>query len=275
MLEMESRWNEMFNQLHDYYTAHGDTLVPSSYPRDQVLSNWVAQQRAHKKHQKLTASKIQVLESIDFAWVPADDAWLEMYEQAKDYFLAHGSIEMYTPRQSRNRLSRWVVYQRVAYNKGLLSEVKFVLLEAINFVWDVKSASWSDSYMELINFKAVYGHTRVPKRYQNRQLYVWVYTQRDSNKNYNLSESRQAALNVIGFEWVVPSTPWESNYLLLIEFKRAYGHCRVKMPKSGCKKLPNWVIRQRQCFKKGELSCERIALLDSIGFEWRVEAALP
>ena len=41
----EERWNEMFKKLKLYKKRHGNTLVPTKYPKDKQLGNWVCAQR--------------------------------------------------------------------------------------------------------------------------------------------------------------------------------------------------------------------------------------
>jgi hypothetical protein len=60
---------------------------------------------------------------------------------------------------------------------------------------------------------------------------------------------------------------WEEMYDQLKQFKNSYGHCIVpqKYPQLG-----GWVKRQRERKKKGQLSDDRAALLEKIGFVWQI-----
>ena len=61
---------------------------------------------------------------------------------------------------------------------------------------------------------------------------------------------------------------WEERFAQLVAYRERFGHCRV--PAKWEENIPfgHWVHVQREFKKKGMLSEERIARLDSIGFEW-------
>jgi len=67
-----------------------------------------------------------------------------------------------------------------------------------------------------------------------------------------------------------PKAPanWEALVQALVAFKKDKGHCRVPQGWSGNPQLATWVSNQRQVFRKGELSEERVARLNDLGFEW-------
>lgn len=62
---------------------------------------------------------------------------------------------------------------------------------------------------------------------------------------------------------------WNERYMLLIDFKKEFGHCNVpdKTICKGCE-LGRWVTRQR--VRKPKLSPDRILRLNSIGFVWNI-----
>ena len=62
---------------------------------------------------------------------------------------------------------------------------------------------------------------------------------------------------------------WLHNFQELLEYKKEYGHCNVPSTHDD-KSLASWVHRQRTQYKKSELSEERIARLNVIGFSWYV-----
>eukprot|EP00873_Tetraselmis_striata_P026272 jgi/Tetstr1/446536/TSEL_034061.t1 len=63
---------------------------------------------------------------------------------------------------------------------------------------------------------------------------------------------------------------WLAMYEQLAAFKKQEGHCRVPNRYATNPKLGRWVMTQRAAKKKGELSEERVALLEELGFEWRL-----
>lgn len=61
-------WCEMYERLQKYKRKHGDCDVPSSYPADPNLANWVANQRHRKKMGSLSTDRVQKLNSVGFIW---------------------------------------------------------------------------------------------------------------------------------------------------------------------------------------------------------------
>jgi hypothetical protein len=100
-----------------------------------------------------------------------------------------------------------------------------------------------------------------------------VKEQRRFGKRGKLSKDRVAQLNGIGFTWVVLENPrpWDESFEMLKAYKEEYGHCRVtdSVEFRGVK-LGIWVATQRRSHKKGELSEEKVARLNEIGFTWAV-----
>jgi len=61
---------------------------------------------------------------------------------------------------------------------------------------------------------------------------------------------------------------WEALFQALVAFKENQGHCGVPDRWSENPELGRWVANQRQTFRKGKLSEERVARLEALGFEW-------
>ena len=57
----------------------------------------------------------------------------------------------------------------------------------------------------------------------------------------------------------------------LKKYRATHNHCRVPTGWREDPRLANWVAVQRRRRKKGKLSAARIAALDSVGFDWRIE----
>ena len=151
---------------------------------------------------------------------------------------------------------------------------------------------WQHKFDLLCAFQRENGHCQVPQRYivDSVKLGQWVATQRQVYRNYMdgkkvdafISEERIAQLNSIGFVWgakdpMTDDEKWQFKFDLLCGFQRENGHCRVpERFHVDSVKLGIWVKNQRKAYRgngKQGVACisgERIAQLNSIGFEWRV-----
>lgn len=63
---------------------------------------------------------------------------------------------------------------------------------------------------------------------------------------------------------------WKVMFEMLVEFKDKYGHCNVSRWDANNSTLGMWASNQRTKKQKGNLLDDRIACLDSIGFEWNL-----
>jgi superfamily II DNA or RNA helicase len=66
---------------------------------------------------------------------------------------------------------------------------------------------------------------------------------------------------------------WDINFGKLQKFKEEHGDCRVPNSYDSNRPLAAWVKNQRQNYRKGILTAERIAKLEKLGFEWEVTTA--
>jgi len=137
----DAKWLQKLDVLLKYKQSQGDFLVPSSYPDDPTLSNWVASQRAqyklYKKGSKshMTERRLTILTDAGFPFsvtkVKKEAAhqdrvifdakpWLEKY---KDFLLCiatHGSLE--TLQKTNPFLAEWVAKQVAKQRDGHSSE---------------------------------------------------------------------------------------------------------------------------------------------------------
>mmetsp|Transcript_22228 Transcript_22228/g.25020 ORF Transcript_22228/g.25020 Transcript_22228/m.25020 type:complete len:227 (+) Transcript_22228:148-828(+) len=68
---------------------------------------------------------------------------------------------------------------------------------------------------------------------------------------------------------------WNKMYQNLIAYKKQYRTTIVPKRYKGGQNLGTWVYTQRQCYKKKEMSIERINYLESIGFVWKIRECVP
>jgi hypothetical protein len=98
-------------------------------------------------------------------------------------------------------LRKWIGWQRFNNKKGKLTVERTEKLNKIGFPW-VCREKWEDRFRELCYFKAIHGHTNVPRK-DHPQLGSWVQTQRQKRKNCSISQERMDKLNSIEFCWGV------------------------------------------------------------------------
>jgi hypothetical protein len=86
-----------------------------------------------------------------------------------------------------------------------------------------------------------------------------------------LSPERVAQLNELRFVWNTLDLAWETMFAELQLYKEQFGDCKIPQSWAENPGLGRWVNTQRQRRRKGALSAEREARLDSLGLVWEVK----
>lgn len=130
---------------------------------------------------------------------------------------------------------------------------------------------FKDRFLELVEFKADHGHADVPR--DGSVLGLWAGAQRTQYKNKELPARRIKALAAIGFNFnpnedvmALEQRYFKSQVYDLVVYRAQHGDCKV--PKDGSR-LSRWVGSLRAQYKRGEVSEDRVKLLDSLGFQWK------
>lgn len=187
------------------------------------------------------------------------EPWQIMYERLLEYH----ALEKDWPSASEGKLGLWCHTQRMAWKRGTLAAERTRQLEAIGFEWECHDSQWTKQYKKL---KAFYQEEkRWPKRGEG-SMSTWCNTQRQARKNGRLTKERIRRLDAIGFVWEYDlEKEWQQQYEALKAFRQENGRW-PKTTEGG--NLGTWCVTQRKFYRKGLLSAERIALLDTIGFVW-------
>jgi hypothetical protein len=67
--QIDKLWHQQYEQLVEFRGKNGHCLVPRrSYDKDTPLGNWVRNQRASHKNNKIRPDRKRILDEIGFAW---------------------------------------------------------------------------------------------------------------------------------------------------------------------------------------------------------------
>ncbi len=133
---------------------------------------------------------------------------------------------------------------------------------------------WMQFFEELKAFKERFGHCNIDATWkENPSLGNWAHRQRTMWNKGILQGERIDLLEEIGFIWDIDSNQeiWNSKFELLKSFKERFGHCNVETGWKEDSALASWVSTQRTRRNKGQLSQERVQLLDELGFVWDLQ----
>lgn len=202
----EKNWNEMFDELVEYFKIQGNCSVPQGWTANPRLAVWVMVQRRFKKTGQLSSARIQKLEEIGFAWSGHMNrpGWDATFSALQRFHKKHGHCAVSQHDADDGKLGTWVMVQRLAKRKGRLSPERIQKLEALGIEWEPHNTAWEEKFGQLVEFKNKHDHCAVPARWpENKSLAIWVAVQRRQKKANQLSAERIKKLDSIGFIWTV------------------------------------------------------------------------
>ena len=294
MLNLE--WKENYKLAEEYYKKNGHLEIPQNYKvtlEEGTIVNlgiWICTQRRSYKKGTLSKDRIRLLENIGMKWTIVTLGWKENYKLAEEYYIENGHLEI--PQNYKVTLNdgtivnlgSWILIQRQSYKKGTLSEDRIKLLENIEMKWSIKlNLKWSEFYKLAEEYYGENNHLEIPRSYKIIledgmivNLGIWINTQRQSYKKGTLSEDRIRLLENIGMKWTIVTLEWNEIYKQAEEYYIKNGHLeiqhgyKVKLENGTIVNLGSWINHQRQSYKKGILSEDRIKLLENIGMKWSI-----
>jgi len=184
----DQNWEDNYENLKKYKEENGSCHLP---PKGYIkLKGWIhtqrTQYRALKNDQpsKLTASRIGKLTDLGLKLIVKETknfTWEERMEQLDDFKKAHS--------HSRIPLSDpllGVFVRNVRKRYARMDETRIRQLTEWGFVFQagkkprpvdpLMRKTWEERFKELLEFKAKFGHTRVPQIYKpNLTLGTWVH----------------------------------------------------------------------------------------------------
>jgi hypothetical protein len=101
----------------------------------------------------------------------------------------------------------------------------------------------------------------------------WVQKQRYAYKDGSLSINQISLLDSIDFVWNPFVEQWMDMFQKIIAYKKLYKDTLVPYNYNDDPQLGLWASNQRVFYRKDKLLLKRVAMLDSINFEWEVEGA--
>lgn len=265
-----------------------DCLVPLKYKNDKKsewkrLANWVSFQRLQYKKMKkgdpsslMTEERRQELADIGFVFSVKEEnpnsSWNGMLDELYRYKSTHGnSCSVPSDFETNKRLAAWVRYVRDLYARKQageevlgLSDDRIAVLEGVGFQWTTTpDDAATASQIPISDF-------------------VDEFAREDAAEALAPPHEGKAASGFTRNEGA-----WNTRLEELKAYKAIHNTCNVAWKSKGQKgtdpsivTLGKWVSKQRseykkfQAGKKSQITEERIAALDAVGFEWAPGATL-
>jgi hypothetical protein len=142
---------------------------------------------------------------------------------------------------------------------------------------EVIGKKWDFWYGLTLAYNEEFDSPNAPKEYKTSYGYplgTWQGHQRQFYRNGELSPYKIKRLEAIGFMWNLRENTFERGFKETLKYKEQSGDPNspnnYKTP--GGYPLGTWQAHQRQFYKNGKLTPEKIKQLEGIGFKWQLKA---
>ena len=231
-------WEERYYELKQLIRENNILLT-------QTELWWLKRQKQYYKKGKLSEEQIQLLLKLDPNIFESKIlSWEESYEALKQFIYKNNRFPI-------QKEFTWINEQKQNYKKGMLSEERIQLLLKLdpNFFNEKKRIlTWEENYKKLKQF--VKKNNILPKQKE----FTWIITQKEYYKKGKLSEERIQLLLKLDPDIFITKKSWEERYYELKQFI----HENNRLPKN---REFSWLVDQKEYYKKGNLSEEKIQLL--------------
>ena len=261
----DAAWERGLEEARKFREQFGNLQVPAKYKTkdDYPLGKWINNARKRRSDGKLTEERIRQLDQMGMIWSVFDAKWEQGYALAMNYAAKHGDLNVpvnYTTEEGE-KLGAWILNQRTAYVKEMLSQDQIGRLEKIGIYWGNRNdRQWNEVYGAAKRYFEANGDLDVPVAYVSPEGYAlgkWVrrqqYAYRNPEKsNAILSQERIELLDAIGMQWEKPD-PWQHRYELAQEYKRCHGNLEIpaKYKTADGIWLGRWIYNQKRLLQSG------------------------
>lgn len=199
-----SRWEQGYQAAKAYFVAHGDIRVPVDYICEDGfrLGRWLFRHRAGSI--RVTPERRGKLDALGMVW-EKPDSWQARYELSKQYYEAHGNLDMPAGYVADGIwLQKWLYEQRNIYQGKIpgkrLTQEQIEALDGISMDWvgKPKRPAWEERYQEVKRFREKHGHLRIPSTTREyRSMVQWLNRQREKRQAGKLSREQEEKLDAL------------------------------------------------------------------------------
>jgi hypothetical protein len=242
-------WNMKYQLLVKYYVENGHSSVPWLHKVDNSESKLI----------KSKPSSPSVPSNIKSYSSSSSSSFYSSRPTAKGRALNDSTVE----------LGGWVRQQRQDYLEGRLDKEKIMLLNKLDFYWNVHDAHWEANYRALVRYSKVHGNCDVPLKL--RCFANSTFEKRDIDNSFDTG-----GVNVVDEE------EEEENVEDKKEVMRKQRKGKRTDGKDGASKivamvasqeslnLGTWLRKMRHAYKHSKLSSSDVLLMEQIpNFTWQ------
>lgn len=255
-LDLDDEWLKKYSILKRKYK---NTVITPDICSFKFFI-WVKEQYALYKNKSLNTYKLHLLNQINFdlnnsSILSIDDTWIKFYKRLQNTYNKSKTNKI-NPFVNPEDLFKWALKQNILISENKLSENKILLLEKIDFDFNISPLSkeeneWLKYYKKLKSFKKNYGHLLVDDSDNFKELYLWIDKQNYLKKHGLLRDDFSYYLNKINFKF---TTTWDDMFYRLKIYYNLYKSINIPTHKHlQYKEIDLWLKEQISLFKKEKL----------------------
>lgn len=272
----DHRWDYVYSILLKKYSKYGYVNIKTNDATKEGINlyQWISKQRELYKEGLLTKEHEGKLLALMINLKPHEDAWNEWIKLLEEYKNTYGNINVPIEYKTDDgkALGKLIAHVREKYRNGSLDNEKKKILNEMNITWNPLKEDEKNKRKLLIEYYEKYGTVNMPMytRYQDVPLWEWLQGKKKKYRKGQLSQDDIHFFEKYNIIWNVHDKKWEIGFLAAKEFYEENGNLFVPLnyiSNNGIK-LANWLYRQRDRKRKGNMKEEQIKKLKSIGMCW-------
>jgi hypothetical protein len=148
------KWQQRFNELVEFKKEYDHCSVPTHWPQNHALAQWVKRQRSQYKlkkcgnHSNLIDSREKALDDLAFIWDSHLVFWEERLNELRSFRDEHGHANVPTTYPKNQQLAFWAKCQRRQYKllvqrdpQSNMTQERIAKLSSVGFIFDPRKST--------------------------------------------------------------------------------------------------------------------------------------
>ena len=207
--ELDSKWDQSYQDLKEYFIKNGDFRIPKNYslPSGANLRNWYQTQ---KRNKELSQERVERLNKIDPEWrlEGSEFSFYKGLDKLNEYQDEFDHVEVRQTYISPDgfKLGQWVSKQIEKEQGSVLSKLHINELNSLGFIWNPTLHAWNKSFSLLLKYFNDHGDSVVPSSFKMDGFILGGWVRRQRKNRSKLTDEQIKKLNSVSFVWNIENS---------------------------------------------------------------------